>query len=134
MCIVIYLLAFFFRPTFTFQCTTSRHIELVRGFGGGIVGVAVLCVAVSCVAVLCLAALYSAALSLAVLLVVGYFLSISIPIPARLFIHYPIRYSCYKNTLVNNLEKIRIFFYQIYSYFVWGRGGDIFLYQIFLYR
>ena len=72
-------------------------------------------------------------MSSVVFLVAGYFLSISLPIPARLFIHYPIRYSCYKNTLVNNLEKIRVFFYQIYSYFVWGRGG-IFLYQIFLYR
>ena len=42
----------------------------------------------------------------------GYFLSISVPISARLFIYYPIRYSCHKNTLVNNLGEIRIFFCQ----------------------
>jgi len=51
----------------------------------------------------------------------------------------PRPYSCYKDSLVNNLEKIRIFFYPIYSYFVWRRGeyipiSSIFLYHIFLYR
>ncbi|KAF8428700.1 hypothetical protein EV426DRAFT_714164 [Tirmania nivea] len=33
----------------------------------------------------------------------------SLPILARLFIHYPIRYSCYKNSLVNNLEEKRLY-------------------------
>ena len=32
-----------FHPTLRFQCTTSRHVELVRGFGGSIVGVVILC-------------------------------------------------------------------------------------------
>ena len=39
----IYLLAFFFCPTLTFQGTACRHVELVRGFGGSIVGVVILC-------------------------------------------------------------------------------------------
>ena len=32
-----------FHPTLTFQCTTSRHVEVGRGFGGSIVGVVILC-------------------------------------------------------------------------------------------
>ena len=52
---------FFFRPPLTFQYTTSRHIVSVQGFGGGVVGIAVLGIAVLCRSA-------------------GYFLSISLPI------------------------------------------------------
>jgi len=47
------LLAFFFHPPLTFQCTTSRHIVSVRRFGGGVVGIAVLGIAVLCCSVVC---------------------------------------------------------------------------------
>ena len=51
MCIVIYLLTFFFLPTLTFRCAASMHVELVQRLA------VVYCVTVLCVAVLWLAVL-----------------------------------------------------------------------------
>ena len=55
MCVVIYLLAFFFLPPLTFRCAASRHVELVQGLA------VVYCVAVLCIAVLWLVVVYCVA-------------------------------------------------------------------------